>query len=215
MTTTSARRQISARDVEVKREALIGYASTGHFTRTCDSIAQEIKELQELDVQLAVVIGAAISSVGLQDEARTRRTTGDYMGMLATVIKRPGASGRVGEEWRPHRVQSPSRCAPWPNRSSPSRECDILRRAAWLFSPPARATRIFRPTPPRAARKRDRRGRLLKATKSKGIHRRSEKDPTATKYEQTHLYGRIERALNVMDSTAFSLCMDNRSRSSS
>jgi len=49
--------QISARDVEVERRSADRSREYGISPETCDSIAQEIKELQELDVQLAVVIG--------------------------------------------------------------------------------------------------------------------------------------------------------------
>jgi len=73
--------------LKLSGEALLGHREYGISPETCDSIAQEIKELQELDVQLAIVIGGGNIFRGLAGTKHgLDRTTGDYMGMLATVI---------------------------------------------------------------------------------------------------------------------------------
>src|ERR1041385_7893160 len=73
--------------LKVSGEALLGTREHGISPETCDAIAREIKEVKELDVQLAIVIGGGNIFRGLSASKHgLDRTAGDYMGMLATVI---------------------------------------------------------------------------------------------------------------------------------
>ena len=130
-------------------EALQGKREHGISPETCDAIAQEIKEVKDLGIQLAIVIGGGNIFRG---QAGTKhgldRATGDYMGMLATVIN----ALRYRMRWRNTASipasNPPSRCVLSPNRSSAAARFVILKKVASSSSPPAQATRFSRPTPP-------------------------------------------------------------------
>src|SRR5260221_9085506 len=108
MTTTSAPPPKYRRVMlKLSGEALIGSREYGISPETCDSIAQEIKEVKELDVQLAVVIGGGNIFRGLAGTKHgLDRTTGDYMGMLATVINALALQDALEKAGVQTRVQS-------------------------------------------------------------------------------------------------------------
>src|SRR5438093_2344758 len=79
------------------------------------------------------------------------------------------------------------------------------------FSSPAPAIPIFPPTPPRRCVQARSAEVLLKATKVDGVYDSDpNKNPNAKRYEQVSYTEALSKRLQVMDSTAFSLCMDNK-----
>src|SRR5439155_1684581 len=75
--------------------------------QTCDDIAQEIKDVKALGIQLAIVIGGGNIFRGLAGEKHgLDRTTGDYMGMLATVINALALQNSLEKAGVPSRVLS-------------------------------------------------------------------------------------------------------------
>ncbi len=175
-------------------------------------IAQQIVEVKKLGIELAVVIGGGNIWRGLAAAHRgMNRATADYMGMLATVINGLALMSALEDLGVSVRVQT---AIEMNNVAEPY----ILRRATRhlelghvvIFV--AGTGNPFFSTDTTAALRANEIGAqiILKATKVDGIYDSDPmKNPDAVKYE-TITYGEaLAKRLQVMDSTAFSLCMDN------
>ncbi len=175
-------------------------------------IAGQIAEVQKMGVELAVVVGGGNIWRGLAASHRgMNRTTADYMGMLATVInglalmsalESLGVSVRVQTAIEMHNVAEPF----------------ILRRAVRHLETGhvvvfvAGTGNPFFSTDTTAALRASEMHAdiIMKATKVDGIYDKDPKKfPDAVKYDQITFIDALKQRLNVMDSTAFSLCLDN------
>lgn len=176
-------------------------------------IASQIAEVQKLDVELAVVVGGGNIWRGLAASHRGMdRTTADYMGMLATVInglalmsalESLGVSVRVQTAIEMHNVAEPFILR------RATRHLELKRVVIFV----AGTGNPFFSTDTTAALRANEIGAqvIMKATKVDGVYDCDPvKNPDAKRF--THItYGEaLSRRLQVMDSTAFSLCMDNR-----
>lgn len=176
-------------------------------------LAEEIKEVQNLGVQTAVVIGGGNIWRGLAASHRgMNRTTADYMGMLATVINGMALMSGLEDIGLTTRVQT---AIEMNNVAEPF----ILRRAlhhlekGYVVIFVAGTGNPFFSTDTTAALRANEIGAdaILKATKVDGIYDADPKtNPAAKKFEHITYSEALQRRLQVMDSTAFSLCMDNK-----
>ena len=177
-----------------------------------DPIAQEIKEVKALGVELAIVIGGGNIFRGVAGTKHgLDRTTGDYMGMLATVINALALQDALEKNGVHTRVQSAiemrSVAEPFIRRRAMRHlEKDrVVIFAAGTGSP-------YFSTDTTAALRASEIGAdvLLKATKVDGVYTADpKKNPKATRFKHLGYMHALKGRLNVMDSTAFSLCMDN------
>lgn len=177
------------------------------------AICQQIKEVAALGVQVAIVIGGGNIWRGLAASHRgMERTTADYMGMLATVINGMALQSALEQIGLPTRVHTAIHME---NIAEPF----IRRRAieqleaghAVIFV--AGTGNPYFSTDTTAALRASEIGAevILKATKVDGIYTADPfKDPKATKYDRITFSDALSQRLSVMDSTAFSLCMDNK-----
>ena len=178
-----------------------------------NQMALEIKEVQSLGVQVAVVIGGGNIWRGLAASHRgMNRTTADYMGMLATVINGMALMSGLEDIGLTTRVQT---AIEMNNVAEPF----ILRRALHHLEKGhvvifvAGTGNPFFSTDTTAALRANEIGAdaILKATKVDGIYDADPKtNPDAKKFEHITYAEALQRRLQVMDSTAFSLCMDNK-----
>jgi uridylate kinase len=177
------------------------------------AIGQQIKEVHSLGVEVAVVIGGGNIWRGLSASHRgMERTTADYMGMLATVINGLALQSQLEQLALPTRVQTAIRMD---NVAEP-----FIRRRAIRHLEQGRVVIFvagtgnpFFSTDTTAALRANEIGAevILKATKVDGIYTADPmKDPKARRYDRVTYSECLARQLKVMDSTAFSLCMDNR-----
>jgi uridylate kinase len=175
-------------------------------------VCSQIKEIHELGVELAVVIGGGNIWRGLSASNRgMERTTADYMGMLATVINGLALQSQLEELGIPTRVQTAIRMD---NVAEP-----FIRRRAVRHLEQGRVVIFvagtgnpFFSTDTTAALRASEIGAeiILKATKVDGIYTADPlKDPKAKRFDRITYREALTRQLKVMDSTAFSLCMDN------
>src|SRR5215469_3970104 len=176
-------------------------------------IAKQIKQVSELGVEIAVVIGGGNIWRGLSASHRGMdRTTADYMGMLATVINGMALQSALEQLGVVTRLQTAIEMA---NVAEPF----ILRRAirhlelgrVVIFGA-GTGNPFFSTDTTAALRANEIRAEvILKATKVDGIY---DSDPhlnqNAQRYETVSFTEALTKRLRVMDSTAFSLCMDNR-----
>jgi uridylate kinase len=176
-------------------------------------IALQIKELRDMDVEVAIVIGGGNIWRGLSASHRgMERTTADYMGMLATVINGLALQSALETLGVSVRVQT---AIPIQSVAEP-----FIRRRAMRHLEHGRVVIFvagtgnpFFSTDTTAALRASEIGAevVLKATKVDGIYTADPvKDPTATKYDRITYSEALAKRLQVMDSAAFSLCMDNK-----
>ena len=176
------------------------------------SIAKQIKQLLALDVQVAVVVGGGNIFRGLTGGAcGIDRTTGDYMGMLATVINALALQSTLEANGIYTRVLSainmPAIAEPFIRR----RAIRHLEKGRVIIFAAGTGNPYFT-TDSCAALRASEVGAdiLLKATKVDGIY---SSDPMtnekARKYKKMTYQKAINRRLKVMDAAAFALCMDN------
>ncbi len=176
-------------------------------------LAKQIAEVKDLGIELGIVIGGGNIWRGLSATHRgMNRATADYMGMLATVINGLALMSALEDAGVTVRVQT---AIEMNNVAEPF----ILRRAirhlqvghVVIFV--AGTGNPFFSTDTTAALRANEIGAevILKATKVDGIY---DKDPVkhsdAVKYEHITYGEALAKRLQVMDSTAFSLCMDNK-----
>jgi uridylate kinase len=179
---------------------------------TLENLSLQVKEIHDLGVETCVVIGGGNIFRGLSGEMRgIERTTGDYMGMLATVINGLALMDRLEKLGVQTRVQS---AIPMHQLTEPF----ILRRAMRhlekkrvVIFVAGTGNPYFSTDTAAALRASEMHADIiLKATKVDGIYNKDPKKyPDAEKYDQITHFDALNQRLNVMDSTAFSLCQDN------
>jgi uridylate kinase len=177
------------------------------------TIAERIKEVHDLGVQIAVVIGGGNIWRGLTAAGRGMdRTTADYMGMLATVINGMALKSALDEMGVQTRVQT---AIEMKNVAEPfilGRAIRHLELGRVVIFVAGTGNPYFSTDTTAALRASEIRADvILKATKVDGIYDRDpNKESDAQRYERISYSEALSKRLKVMDSTAFSLCMDNK-----
>lgn len=176
------------------------------------TIASELAQVHSLGIQVALVIGGGNIFRGALDGGTTiERATGDYMGMVATVINALALQSALEKENVPTRVQSAisiSQVAEPYIRRKAIRHLEkgrIVIFAAGTGNP-------FFTTDTAAALRAMEIGAeiLMKATRVDGVYTADpETEPDAVKIDHITYREVLDRGLRVMDSTAIALCMDN------
>ncbi len=179
---------------------------------TLEGICEQVKEIHELGVEVCLVIGGGNIFRGLSGAQRgVDRTTGDYMGMLATVVNGLALMDCLEKMGVTTRVQS---AIPMNQIAEPF----ILRKAMRhleknrvVIFVAGTGNPYFSTDTTAALRASEMHANIImKATKVDGIY---DKDPKkhadAVKYDEITFVDALKQRLSVMDSTAFSLCLDN------
>src|ERR1041384_6261526 len=176
-------------------------------------IAQRVKEVRDLGVQTSVVIGGGNIWRGLSASHRGMdRTTADYMGMLATVINGLALQSRSEEMGIETRVQS---AIDMRNVAEPfilGRAIRHLELGRVVIFAAGTGNPYFSTDTTAALRASEIRADvILKATKVDGVYDRDPKKfSDAQRFDRLTFSEALAKRLQIMDSTAFSLCMDNK-----
>jgi uridylate kinase len=178
-----------------------------------NQIAQQIKDVHAMGVEVAIVIGGGNIWRGLSASHQgMERTTADYMGMLATVINGLALQSQLEELGLATRVQTAipiqSVAEPFIRRRA-MRHLELGRVVIFV----AGTGNPFFSTDTTAALRASEIGAevILKATKVDGIYTADPfKYADAKKYETIGYGEALSKRLSVMDATAFTLCMDNK-----
>ncbi|OAM90262.1 UMP kinase [Termitidicoccus mucosus] len=179
---------------------------------TLERVCTQVKEIHELGIQIGVVIGGGNIFRGLAGEKRgVERTTGDYMGMLATVINSLALMDSLEKMGVVTRVQS---AIPMNQIAEPfilRRAIRHLEKGRVVIFAAGTGNPYFSTDTTAALRASEMHADIImKATKVDGIYDKDPKKyPDAVKYEEITFIDALRQRLNVMDSTAFSLCLDN------
>jgi uridylate kinase len=200
--------------LKISGEALQGKKGYGIDPDAIQSIAEEIREVRNLGVQIAIVIGGGNIFRGL--EAATKkgmdRSIADYMGMLATVfngLALQDALERIGIFTRVQTaIQMQELAEPYIRR----RAIRHLEKKRIVIFVCGTGNPYFTTDTTAALRATEISADIvLKATKVDGVY---SKDPmkakSAKRYNRVRYIDVLKRGLKIMDATAVSLCMDNK-----
>ena len=178
-----------------------------------ERIAGEVRDLHELQVQVALVIGGGNIYRGLSSPAAgIDRVTGDHMGMLATVINSlavQDALERIGVHTRVlSAIEIRQVAEPYIRR----RALRHLEKGRVIIIAAGTGNPYFTTDSAAALRAMEVKAEvLLKATQVDGIYTSDpRKHPAAQRLPEVTYQQVLEKGLKVMDATAISLCMDNR-----
>ena len=199
--------------LKLSGEALMGDRFYGIDPSVAKQIAQEMIDVRELGVELAVVIGGGNIFRGLAASAKGMdRTTADNMGMLATVMNALALSDALERQGAQTRVLTALEMRTVAEPFIRRRAIRHLEKGRVVLFAAGTGNPYFTTDTAAALRAMEMRADvIMKATKVDGIFTADPMlDATATRIDSlTHLEV-LERRLNVMDATAISLCMDNK-----
>lgn len=193
-------------------ESLQGRKGYGIDLKVARSVARQIKEVKELGVDLACVIGGGNIFRGLQAaEEGIERVTADYMGMLATVINSLALQDALEQEGVFTRVQTAIEIQRLAEPYIRRRAIRHLEKGRVVIFAGGTGNPYFS-TDTTAALRAIEIGAdaILKATKVDGVYSSDPQvDPHAKRFAQLRYLDVLKKRLQVMDATAISLCMDN------
>ncbi len=199
--------------LKLSGEALGYEGGMGICPAAVQGIARQIRQVRQLGVTVIVVVGGGNIFRGEQGSERgIDRATGDYMGMLATVINALALQDALEKQGVATRVQSAITMAQVAEPFIRRRAMRHLEKGRVVIFGGGTGNPYFS-TDTAAALRANEMGAevILKATKVDGIYDADPKThPRAKRYAQITYLEALQKRLRVMDSTAFSLCMDNR-----
>ncbi|PAW72227.1 MAG: UMP kinase [Pedosphaera sp. Tous-C6FEB] len=198
--------------LKLSGEALGGEAGAGISPEVVLDMAQQIAEIHALGVQLVIVVGGGNIFRGLSGSERgIERATGDYMGMLATVINALALQDALEKQNVPTRVQSAISMTQVAEPFIRRRAVRHLEKGRVVIFAGGTGNPYFS-TDTAAALRANEMGAdaILKATKVDGIYDSDpKKNPAAKRYTQIRYRDALAQQLKVMDAAAFALCMEN------
>jgi uridylate kinase len=199
--------------LKLSGEALMGSRSYGIDPGTCGFIASQVARVQAADVEVAIVVGGGNIFRGLAAAARgMERATGDYMGMLATVMNALALQDACEKAGVPTRVMSAIAMHEVAEPFIRRRAIRHLEKGRVVIFAAGTGNPYFTTDTAAALRAMEIKAEvILKGTKVDGVYSADPMlDPTATKFPTISYLQVLERQLRVMDATAISLCMDNK-----
>jgi uridylate kinase len=199
--------------LKLSGEALGGPTGVNICPEAVTGMAEQIREVRDLGVQVVIVVGGGNIFRGLSGSRRgIERATGDYMGMLATIINGLALQDALEKIGVPTRVQSAISMAQVAEPFIRRRAVRHLEKGRVVIFGGGTGNPYFS-TDTAAALRANEIGAevVLKATKVDGIYDSDPKENVkAKRYSQIRYAEALQKQLKVMDSTAFSLCMDNK-----
>ena len=198
--------------LKLSGESLMGDKNFGLDSNVIAQYAKEIKQITEMGVQVALVIGGGNIYRGMNEaETGIERAQGDYMGMLATVINGMALQSGLEKAGVYTRLQSAINMEQIAEPYIRRRAIRHLEKGRVVIFGAGTGNPYFTTDTAGSLRAIEIKADIiLKGTRVDGIYTSDpEKDPSATKYERISFAECIDKKLNVMDMTAFTLCMEN------
>jgi len=199
--------------IKLSGEALAGESGVGICPDAIHRMARQIVRVRRLGVQVVIVVGGGNIFRGRPGSERgIERATGDYMGMLATVINALALQDALEKMGMPTRVQSAITMHQIAEPFIRRRAVRHLEKGRVVIFGGGTGNPYFS-TDTAAALRANEIGAevILKATKVDGIYDSDpKKNPKAKRFTRINYQEALSRRLQVMDATAFSLCQDNR-----
>ncbi|HEX8516648.1 MAG TPA: UMP kinase [Bacteroidia bacterium] len=199
--------------LKLSGESLMGKKQFGIDNSRIAEYAKQIKEVSDLGVQVAVVIGGGNIFRGIQaEEGGMDRVHGDYMGMLATMINSMALQSALEKAGVETRLQSAIKmeqiCEPFIRRKAVRH---LEKNRVVIFGAGTGNPYFTTDTAATLRAIEIEANVVLKGTRVDGIYTADpEKDPSATKYDTISFDEVYAKGLEVMDMTAFTLCKENK-----
>jgi uridylate kinase len=197
--------------LKLSGEALMGENSFGISPDIVNQIVIEIKKILEQNIQLAIVIGGGniFRGISLGDQGMTR-ATGDYMGMLATVMNSLALEDAFNKNNIITRVQSAVNVEQIVEPYIRAKALQYLSENKVVIFSGGTGNPFFTTDTAAALRASEIDADIMiKATKVNGIYSDDPiKNPNAMKFDQISFDDVIDKKLKVMDATAFTLCRE-------
>ncbi len=198
--------------LKLSGEALMGGQSYGINPETLADYCEDIKEVVEKNVQVAIVIGGGNIFRGLQGAAKGMdRVQGDYMGMLATVINSMALQAELEKQGVKAKLLSGLYIDPIAESVSGRKAKQYLEEGYVVIISGGTGNPFFTTDTASALRSVEIGAEvLLKGTRVDGVYTADpEKDPNAVKFGEITFDEAYAKNLKVMDMTAFTLCKEN------
>jgi len=200
--------------LKLSGEALMGDQQYGIDPKILEQYAREVKQVADMGVEVAVVIGGGNIFRGVQGVAGgiVDRAQGDYMGMLATVINAMALQGAFEKYGIKTRLLSAIKMEQISEPFIRRRAIRHLEKGRVVIFGAGTGNPYFTTDSAASLRAVEVGADLvLKGTRVDGIYTADpEKDSNATKFDTISYQEVYERGLNVMDMTAITLCQENK-----
>ena len=199
--------------LKLSGEALAGSLGYGIDPPVLDRIGAEVRDVADLGVQLAIVIGGGNIFRGVAASAGGMdRATADYMGMLATIINALALQDSLEKAGVQTRVLSAIEMRAVAEPYIRRRAIRHLEKGRVVIFAAGTGNPFFTTDTAGALRAVEiGADAIIKATKVDGVYSADPKlDPSARRLERLTYIEVLNRGLGVMDTTAISLCMDNK-----
>jgi uridylate kinase len=198
--------------LKLSGESLMGQQRFGITAEMLQHYAHQIKELHEMGIEVAVVIGGGNIFRGIQAEGSgIEGVTGDYMGMLATVINGLALQSALESIGVYTRLMTALRMESIAEPYIRRRAIRHLEKGRVVICAAGTGNPFFTTDSAAALRANEISADvILKGTRVNGIYSADpEKDPTAVRFDKLTFAKVISMGLEVMDMTAFTLCQEN------
>jgi uridylate kinase len=199
--------------LKIGGEALAGDFGYGIEEDMLSRVAREVKEVHDSGCEVAVVVGGGNIFRGVAASAKGMgRATGDYMGMLATVINSLAMQEALEKLGTPTRVMSALTITQVAEPYIRRRATRHLEKRRVVIFAAGTGNPYFTTDTAASLRAMEIEAEIIfKATKVDGIYDADPmKVPNAKRYQKLTYIEVLQQNLKVMDSTAISLCMDNQ-----
>jgi len=200
--------------LKLSGEAFLGKLSHGIDTEVCAHLAKQIKEVVDLGVEISLVVGGGNIFRGASGsgEFAMERTVADYMGMLATVLNGLGLQNALEKEGVASRVMTAIQMHQIAEPYIRLRAMRHLEKGRVVIFVAGTGNPYFTTDTAAALRSVEVKADiLLKGTKVDGVY---SCDPLESKdakfFKQLTYMDVINKGLKIMDSTAVTLCMENK-----
>ena len=198
--------------LKLSGEALMGKEGYGIDPDTVSDVASQIKDVKELGIELAIVVGGGNIYRGIRAEKQgIDRVTGDYMGMIATVMNALTLQDTLEKLGLPSRVQTALQIEKVAEPYIRRKALEHLEKGRIVIFACGTGNPYFTTDTAAALRAMEIEADVIfKATRVEGVY---DKDPEmykdATFFQEISYIDVLNKGLKVMDATAISLCMEN------
>jgi uridylate kinase len=199
--------------LKLSGESLAGDGESGIAPAVLAQIAGEIRDARALGCELAIVVGGGNIFRGLKAaDMGMDRATGDYMGMLATVLNSLALQDALEKIGVPTRVLSALEIREVAEPYIRRRATRHLEKGRVVIFAAGTGNPFFTTDTAASLRAMEIGADvIMKATRVDGVYSADpEKDPSAVRFDTLTHFEVLQRGLRVMDTTAISLCMENR-----
>ena len=198
--------------LKLSGESLMGNGTSGIDPERLNDYAEEIAQASKQGLQIAIVIGGGNIFRGMQGSKRGfDRQTGDYMGMLATVINSLALKSALEQLDVKVRLMSGLEISGLAERANGMKAKQYLNEGNLVIFSGGTGNPYFTTDTASALRAVEiSADAMLKGTRVDGVYTDDqEKNPSAKKYDDLTFREAYEKGLKIMDMTAFTLCEEN------